>query len=186
MDAPAPRLTRATDPKSLPDRTFGAHHPKCLAGLEELHRDSLPFKHVQDVGYVDRELLKLLYKASTTGTCSEVCRWVNEGKMEAHLRRERLRLQLILKAAQQDREARYPYVTSAALLACNLIASWHILTANWMGVSTMVCMHCMGWGGVMLDRCSAHPLHVHIIRIHMFAYVLVGTGELVDLVPMCF
>jgi hypothetical protein len=105
LDVPAPSLTATTTLDSLPSRTFGAHHPACLAGMEEVFKDALPFKHIPGVGYVDTQVAQLLHTWGTTGTCSEVARFMKESKTEKHYLEERLRLQLCLKA-EQEKEVR--------------------------------------------------------------------------------
>jgi hypothetical protein len=105
LDVPAPSLTATTTLDSLPSRTFGAHHPACLAGMEEVFKDALPFKHIPGVGYVGTDVAKLLHAFATTGTCSEVARFIKESRTEEHYLEERLRLQLFLKA-KSEKEVR--------------------------------------------------------------------------------
>ena len=103
-DAPPPLLATTTTRRSLPDRTFGAHHPKCLAQLPPLIRDSLPFRHIPGVGYVTHELASILHKFGTTGTCAGVMRSMGQLKLEQHYLAERLRAQLWVEAERLDKE----------------------------------------------------------------------------------
>jgi hypothetical protein len=99
-DGPAPSLASTTTRDSLPDRTFGAHHPKCLALLPALIRDSLPFRHIPGVGYLTTLMASLLYKFGTAGTCAEVTRSLTQHKLEQHFLGERMRAELWLVASE--------------------------------------------------------------------------------------
>jgi hypothetical protein len=114
-DGPAPSLASTTTRKSLPDRTFGAHHPKCLAQLPPLIRDSLPFKHIPGVGHLTVEMASLLHKFGTTGTCAEVVRCLRQLKLEKHFLSERLRAELWLLASELNDKVRAPFLPAAVM-----------------------------------------------------------------------
>jgi hypothetical protein len=91
---------------SLPNTTFGAHNPLCLAQLQAVHRDSLPFRHVPDVGYVTHQLATLLHKGGTQGSCAQIVRYVSELKWEDHYKAELARARLMVLVQQVEEKVR--------------------------------------------------------------------------------